>query len=96
MVADRFGRKSTLALVYSGVLFQSLAVWLIPAGKICVGGIGCIADSFWLIIAACALASFMGGWSVALSTSFAVMADVTEGERPRPPPLSAGCPAPDI
>ena len=101
----RFGRKSTLTLVYAGVLFQcclgprgrlsdlsvslsksilyrgfvwvhralnsqkrrfparAVAVWLIPAGKVCVGGL-CVDDSFYLVLPACSISAFMGGWSV--------------------------------
>jgi MFS family permease len=79
MLADSHGRKATLLLCYTGLLCQMLVVWLLPAGRVCVGPV-CVADSFDLLLAGTCVASFMGGWAVALSTSFAVMADVTEGE----------------
>ena len=60
------------------MLLQCMVVWLLPAGRVCVGSL-CISDSFWVLLAVAGAVSFFGSWSVALSTSFAVMADVTEG-----------------
>ena len=42
---------------------RAVAVWLIPAGKVCVGGL-CVGDSFYLVLPACSISAFMGGWSV--------------------------------
>ena len=78
MLADTRGRQLTLTLCYVGGLLQCMAVWLVPAGRICFASL-CIDDSFWALLAVASAVSFFGSWSVALSTSFAVMADVTEG-----------------
>ena len=79
VLADHRGRQITLLLCFSGGFLQYLVVWLVPAGRVCVGSLFCVEDSFYIIAAVSSAVSFLGGWAVALSTSFAVIADVTEG-----------------
>jgi MFS family permease len=78
MLADVYGRKVTLSLCFASGLLQTLIVWLMPAGKVCLGAV-CISDSFWAILSLCGILSAFGSWNVALGTSFAVVADLTEG-----------------
>lgn len=78
MMADVRGRKGTLSLCFLSGLLQAIVVWLLPAGRVCLGG-ACIEDSFWLLLCVCGALSCFGSWNVALGTSFAVVADLTEG-----------------
>ena len=78
VLADYRGRQLTLLLCFAGGFLQFLIVWLVPAGRFCLLGM-CTEDSFYFIVGASSAVSFLGGWAVSLSTSFAVIADVTEG-----------------
>lgn len=78
VLADHRGRQTTLLLCFVGSFLQFLTVWLIPHGRVCFLGI-CTEDSFYFIVGVSSAVSFLGGWAVALSTCFAVIADVTEG-----------------
>lgn len=82
MLADVRGRKPILLLCYCSGLLQMLVVWLLPAGKICLFG-QCVDDSFWVLLIVSMLVSFLGSWGVALGSSFAVIADITEGASPK-------------
>lgn len=76
MLADARGRKVSLVMCYLSQLLQYALIWLLPAGRVCLGGL-CVDDSFWILLTFTAVLSALGGDS--LSLSLAAVADATEG-----------------
>jgi MFS family permease len=74
MLSDARGRKVTLVVCYLAQALQYLLVWLLPAGRICIGS-RCV-DSFWVLLCLCGALSALVGDS--MSTTLAVVADATE------------------
>eukprot|EP01051_Picozoa_sp_SAG22_P013280 SAG22_NODE_1467_length_4349_cov_3.654353_7_plen_255_part_00 len=84
-VSDALGRNKALLCPLVTLLLSSLAVALIPGGKVCLPGGGgpCIEDGFHLLLGVTILCSCGGGQLAVLSSSFAVVADVTKGRDPK-------------
>jgi MFS family permease len=89
VVSDAMGRGKALLCPLATLLLSSLAVAVIPGGKVCMPALGggtsryCVDDGFYLLLAVTIFCSCGGGVLAVLSSSFAVVADVTKGRDPK-------------
>lgn len=87
-ISDALGRDKALLCPLVTLLLSSLAVAMIPDGRVCLphrdsGGGLCVEDGFDVLVGVTILCSSGGGVLAVLSSSFAVVADVTQGRDPK-------------
>ena len=86
-VSDSLGRHKGLMIPLVTGIAATLAVAMVPTGEVCFVQI-CVDDGFFVLLGITALSSCGGGQLAILASSFAVVADITEG---RPPETIALC-----
>eukprot|EP01047_Picozoa_sp_COSAG01_P019461 COSAG01_NODE_1080_length_11819_cov_29.816212_11_plen_528_part_00 len=88
-ISDAMGRGRALLCPLGTLLLSSLALAKIPGGRFCLplpqahGGRLCVDEGFYVLLGVTILCSCGGGVLAVLSSSFAVVADVTKGRDPR-------------